>query len=107
MIVQVLASIVVFIRYLHDTMMHAFNNSITLTVKFRQDLIKQDIKPLEEGLTYDEIYVMRSLALNRIQRMSPPLTPRQQQSSGWTSWVPGWGWGYQSQTVTSSSGSLC
>ena len=29
MIVQVLASIVVFIRYLHDTMMHAFYNSIT------------------------------------------------------------------------------
>ena len=68
-----------------------------------QDLIKQDIKPLEEGLTYDEIYIMRSLALNRVQRMSPPVTPRQQ-GGGWTSWVTGWGWGYYSQTAPTSPG---
>ena len=46
---------------------------------------------------------MRSLALNRVQRMSPPVTPRQQ-GGGWTSWVTGWGWGYYSQTAPTSPG---
>lgn len=35
---------------------------------------------------------MRSLALGRMQKESPPATPRS--AAGWSSWVPGWGWGY-------------
>ena len=30
-----------------------------------QELIKKDLAPLEEGLVYEELYLMRSLALNR------------------------------------------
>ena len=67
-----------------------------LTGNQTQELIREDIKPLEEGLTYDEIYIMRSLALSRVQRLSPSSLATKQQGY-WSSWVPGWGWGYATQ----------